>query len=239
MSRLFEELDFRKTLLGDLILQKRKYLQLDGLEVYEVKLGDAFLMSSMFHEVEEALSRLGLAALEGEGWDVVVGGLGLGYTAVAALDFPQVEELLVVDAMEGVIDWHQRELVPLGKVMNDDPRCRYVLGDFFALAADPATGFDPGLAGRKFHAVLLDIDHSPRNLLAAQNATFYTREGLGRLARQLHPGGVFALWSDDPPDAAFIGDLETVFREVSTEVVRFPNPLLDTTSESTVYVAKL
>ncbi|MEP2775058.1 MAG: spermidine synthase [Luteolibacter sp.] len=239
MDKLFEELDFRETPIGDLILQRRKYLQLDGEVVYEVKLGDAFLMSSMFHEVEEALSRLGLAALKGEGWDVVVGGLGLGYTAVAALEFPQVKELLVVDTMEGVIDWHERELVPLGKVMNDDARCRYVLGDFFALAADPATGFDPDQPGRKFHAVLLDIDHSPRNLLAAQNAAFYTPAGLVKLAEQLLPGGVFALWSDDAPDAQFIADLETVFAKVQTEVVKFPNPLLDTVSESTVYVASL
>jgi spermidine synthase len=239
MEKLFEEIDFRETPLGDLILQRRKYLQLDGEVVYEVKLGDAFLMSSMFHEVEEALSRLGLAALDGGGWDVVVGGLGLGYTAVAALDFPQLNELLVVDAMEGVIDWHERELVPLGKTMNADPRCRYVLGDFFALAADPGKGFDPKRAGRKFHAVLLDIDHSPRNLLAAQNASFYTPDGLGKLSEQLHPGGVFALWSDDAPDAQFITDLETIFREVETHVVKFPNPLLDTVSESTVYVAKL
>jgi len=147
--------------------------------------------------------------------------------------------LLVVDAMEGVIDWHERELVPLGKTMNDDTRCRYVLGDFFALAADPAKGFDPERAGRKFHAVLLDIDHSPRNLLAAENAAFYTPDGLAKLAEHLHPGGVFALWSDDAPDDAFIEDLEKVFREVATHVVKFPNPLLDTVSGSTVYVAKL
>ncbi|MDP4647548.1 MAG: hypothetical protein NWS80_10515 [Akkermansiaceae bacterium] len=239
MDKLFEELDFRETPIGDLILQRRKYLQLGGEVIYEVKLGEAYLMSSMFHEVEEALSRLGLGALEGDGWDVVVGGLGLGYTAVAALDFPQVKELLVVDTMEGVIDWHERELVPLGKVMNADARCRYVLGDFFAMAGEPSKGFDPEEAGRKFHAVLLDIDHSPRNLLAAQNAAFYTPEGLWRLAEQLHPGGVFALWSDDAPDAEFIADLEKVFATVQTEVVKFPNPLLDTISESTVYVAQL
>lgn len=239
MEKLFEELDFRETPIGDLILQRRKYLQLDGEVVYEVKLGNAFLMSSMFHEVEEALSRLGLAALEGEQWDVVVGGLGLGYTAVAALNFPQVRELLVVDAMEGVIDWHERELVPLGEKMNADPRCKYVLGDFFAMAADPQQGFDPERLGRKFNAVLLDIDHSPRNLLDSQNAAFYTEEGLRKLGEQLQPGGVFALWSDDAPDSEFITDLGKVFREVNTEVVKFPNPLLETVSESTVYVAKL
>lgn len=237
MNKLFEELDFRQTPIGDLILQRRKYLQLGGQVVYEVKLGDAFLMSSMFHEVEVALSKLGLAALDGGDWDVVVGGLGLGYTAVAALKFPQVKELLVVDAMEGVIDWHERELVPLGKTMNADPRCRYVLGDFFALAADPRIGFDPLLPARKFHAVLLDIDHSPENLLNPRNAIFYTRDGLASLAEQLHPGGVFGLWSDDPPHAGFIGDLESVFATVETHVVEFENPLLETISKSTVYVA--
>jgi len=239
MDKLFEELDFRKTPLGDLILQRRKYLQLDGMVVYEVKLGDAFLMSSMFHEVEVALAKLGLAALGGEGWDVVVGGLGLGYTAVAALEFGNLGSLIVVDALEDVIGWHEQELVPLGKTMNDDSRCRYVHGDFFSLAAAPERGFDPSFPGRKCHAVLLDIDHSPRNLLASQNADFYTREGLGKLAEHLHPGGVFALWSDDAPDAGFIADMEKVFPTVRTEVVSFDNALLDKVSESTVYVAKL
>ncbi len=203
-----------------------------------MKLGDAFLMSSMFHEVEVALSKLGLAGLDGDGWDVVVGGLGLGYTAVAALEFPQVKELLVVDAMEGVIDWHERELVPLGKTMNADPRCRYVLGDFFALAADPRRGFDPEEPGKKFHAILLDIDHSPSNLLDPRNAAFYTQEGLSKMAEQLHPGGVFGLWSDDAPHAGFTADLESVFPKVETHIVEFENPLLETVSKSTVYVAR-
>lgn len=237
MDKLFEELDFRQTPIGDLILQRRKYLQLDGQIVYEVKLGDAFLMSSMFHEVEVALSRLGLQALDGEDWDVVVGGLGLGYTAVAALEFPQLKSLLVVDALEGVIDWHEEELVPLGKTMNDDARCRYVLGDFFELAK-PDKGFDPEQPGRKFHAVLLDIDHSPRKLLDSQNAAFYTPEGLEKLAAQIHPGGVFALWSDDNPDEPFMADLEKTFASASAEVVTFENPLQGDTSGSTVYVAR-
>jgi spermidine synthase len=239
MEKLFEEIDFRTTPIGDLILQRRKYLQLDGEVVYEVKLGDAFLMSSMFHEVEEALANLGLGALAGENWDVIVGGLGLGYTAVAALAFPELRSLLVVDALEGVIDWHEREMVPLGKTMNGDPRCRYVHGDFFALATEPGKNFDPDAPDRKFHAILLDIDHSPRNLLAPRNAAFYTPDGLRKLASRLHPGGVFALWSDDAPDEDFMADLRSVFRDVESVVVPFPNPLLDTVSESTVYVARL
>jgi spermidine synthase len=237
MSRDFAELDFRSTPLGDLSLRRRCVRALDDLEVFEVKLGDAFLMSSLFHEVEVALADLGLAALRpGPGYDVVVGGLGLGYTAVAALKHPTVRELIVVDALEAVIDWHQRGLVPLGPTLTGDPRCRLVHGDFFALAAS-ASGFDPASPGRRFHAILLDIDHSPRNLLHPRHGTFYSPAGLRALAAHLERNGVFALWSDDPPDDDFLRTLRAVFTSAEAHIVKFPNPLLDRESASTVYVA--
>jgi spermidine synthase len=163
--------------------------------------------------------------------------LGLGYTARAALKHASVRELIVVDALEPVIEWHQRGLVPLGSELTGDPRCRFVLGDFFALAGSSA-GFDPEAAGRRFHAILLDIDHSPRNLLHARHGAFYSLEGLGLLAAHLEDGGVFALWSDDPPDAEFLGLLREVFASAEAQVVTFPNPLLERESASTVYVAK-
>ncbi|MEO7933058.1 MAG: spermidine synthase [Chthoniobacterales bacterium] len=238
MSANFAELDFRETPLGDLTLCRRRVAALDNLDVYEVKLNGDWLMSSLFHDVEVALADLGLAATDAPSLDVVVGGLGLGYTAVAALKNLRVRHLLVVDFLEAVIEWHQRALVPLGPTLTGDPRCRLVHGDFFALAAAPEVGFDPNLPARRFHAILLDIDHSPRNLLHPRNAAFYSPRGLALLADQLHPGGVFALWSDDAPDASFIGMLEAVFAEVKTHVVTFPNPLLETESASTVYVAR-
>jgi spermidine synthase len=236
MSKDFEELDYQKTPLGELILRRRRMLSLGGIEIYEVKLGEAFLMSSLFHEVEEALAHLGLAELKGGNWDVVVGGLGLGYTAVAALDHRKVASLLVVDALRPVIEWHRRGLVPLGNKLMDDRRCRMVHADFFeqALSVD---GFDSGQPGRQFHAVLLDIDHSPRNLLHPRNAAFYQSDGLRALAGHLHPGGVFALWSDDAPDEEFLELLGTAFATARAHVVTFPNPLTEAESASTVYVA--
>ncbi len=237
MSRDFEELDYRKTALGELILRRRVLRSLDNLTVYEVKLGDAFLMSSLFHEVEVALARLGLGELVGGEWDVVVGGLGLGYTAVAALEQREVRSLLVVDALQPVIGWHERGLVPLGATLMADARCRLMEGDFFALAGS-TEGFDRDEPGRRFHAVLLDIDHSPRDLLNPRNASFYTRAGLEGLAAQLHPRGLFAMWSDEPPDEEFMGVIDTVFADVRAHVVTFANPLLDSESASTVYVAQ-
>lgn len=238
MSANFAVLDSQPTPLGELILRRRRLLSLDGLEVFEVKLGEAFLMSSLFHDVEVALADLGLAALDAPALDVVVGGLGLGYTAVAALKHPAVRSLLVVEMLDAVIGWHKQGLVPLGPTLTGDARCRFVQGDFFAMAGAPEKGFDPAQPGRRFHAVLLDIDHSPHDLLHPRNASFYQPDGLRRLAAQLHPGGVFAMWSDDPPDQGFLENLDQVFVNAEPHVVKFRNPLLDCDSASTVYLCR-
>src|SRR6202140_155677 len=140
MSVNFEELDFRPTPIGVLSLRRRRSLT-SGLDVYEIKLGDEFLMSSAFTVAEIELARLGLAALARGDLDVVVGGLGLGYTAQAVLENPNVRSLTVVDALAEVIEWHQQGLLPLGKQLTDDPRCRFVNGDFFAMSHS-AQGFD-------------------------------------------------------------------------------------------------
>ena len=237
MSARFEELDYRPTPMGELILRRRLEPRLGDREVYEVKLGDEFLMSSLFTVSEQALANLGLAAAGDADLDVVVGGLGLGYTAVAALAHDSVRELLVVDAMDAVIDWHQCEIVPNGAQLNRDDRCRLVHGDFFAFAAPGGPGFDPEQPERKFHAILLDIDHSPEKLLRAENAALYTPEGLAHLASHLRPGGVFALWSDDEPEPEFQRRLEGVFETVDAQLVTFPNPLTESDSFSSVYVA--
>ena len=235
----FEELDYQQTRMGELILRRRVMRMLDDLVVYEVILGDAFLMSSLFTAVEIALADLGLAAWgDRDELDVVVGGLGLGYTAKAALGNDKVGELLVVDALEEVIGWHRDGKVPLGSELSADPRCRYVHGDFFALAAAPEAGFDPQQAGRRFDAVLLDIDHTPSKILDPSHAGFYTRDGLAKLAGHLKPGGVFAMWSDDPPEDEFVAQLGEVFDSPQSHVVKFFNPIQEKDSASTVYVAQ-
>ncbi len=234
MSVYFEELDFRPTAMGLLSLRRRRQLS-TGIDVYEIKLGDEFLMSSLFTVAEIALARLGLAALKATNLDVVVGGLGLGYTAQAVLEDFRVRSLVVVDALAEVIEWHQRGLLPLGEQLTADARCRLVNGDFFAMSAS-AAGCDPQMPGRRFDAVLVDIDHSPRNLLHPDHAALYEREGLERLAGHLQPGGVFALWSNDPPDAAFEAALASVFAKSDAHVVTFANPLQDRDASNTVYI---
>ncbi len=239
MALNYEELDYRKTPLGDLMLRRRRLLQLGGLEIYEVKLGDYFLMSSLFHEAEAQLSKLGLALLEKQDLDVVVGGLGLGYTAVSALEDDRVNSLVVVEYLEGVIQWHQDGLVPLGKTLTADPRCRLVHGDFFAMSRDLSKRFYPKNPGKQYDAILLDIDHTPTNVLHQTNTRFYTQEGLEEVAQHLKPGGVFALWADGFPEPSFTDHLAKVFARAKAHTVKFDNPVAGGSSEGAVYVAQV
>ena len=232
----FAELDYQETPLGAISLRRRSEPRLGGKVLYEVKLGDEFLMSSLFVEAEEELAALALQSLNAEELDVVVGGLGLGYTAAKVLENETVRSLLVIETMAPVISWHRLGLVPLGDKLARDSRCSLVQGDFFELAGSSG-GFDLDNPGRLFHAVLLDIDHSPSHWLDTGNSAFYTGAGLTALAASLHPGGVFGLWSNDPPDEAFSSLLNEVFASAEFHLVTFPNPYTGGQSSNTIYLA--
>ncbi|MGU9979468.1 spermidine synthase [Phreatobacter sp. HK31-P] len=236
MNAYFQELDYRDTPIGGLSLRRRREHRL-GTDVYEIKLGDEFLMSSLFTASEIALADLGLKPFADRAIDVAVAGLGLGYTAKAVLDHGNVASLVVVEMLEPVIGWHRKGLLPLGTALADDPRCRFIPGDFFALAAS-RDGLDPMEPQRQFDALLVDIDHSPDALLDERSTGFYTTEGLTAVARHVRPGGIFGLWSDALPDPAFVDRLAGVFAGASAEPVTFHNPLLDEPYTQTVYLAR-
>lgn len=220
------------------MLRRRRLIQLGGKDIYEVKLGEDFLMSSLFHEAESQLSKLGLGLLEKKALDVVVGGLGLGYTAVSALEDERVSSLVIIEYLEGVIQWHRNGLVPLGKRLTEDSRCRLVQADFFALSRNVSKSFDPDSPEKKHDLILLDIDHTPTRVLDRTNARFYTEEGLGELAQHLNPGGVFALWADGFPEDEFTRRLGRVFESADSHTIKFDNPITGGRSEGTVYTAQ-
>jgi spermidine synthase len=234
VSARFEELDWRTTRLGEISLRRRFEPTLQA-DIYEARLGDEFLMSSAFTVAEVALADISLALVEGVDLDVVVGGLGLGYTAHAVLRDPRVRSVRVIEALDEVIGWHRRGLLPVSEGLTSDPRCTLVEGDFFATIAS-GSRFGPDTRDRH-DAILVDIDHTPRHVLHPGHADFYRRAGQQRLAGRLEPGGVYALWSDDPPDEGYIAVLEDVFDSSEAHVVRFANPFTGGEAANTVYIA--
>lgn len=233
---LFEELDFRRSPIGELSLRRRRR-SADGEDIYEIKLDEGYLMSSLFTAGEIALADLTLAGTKQGEISVVVGGLGLGHTAKAVLEHDNVASLVVVEAIPEVIEWHRRHLLPLGKALTGDPRCTFVCGDFFGMAAAGGC-FEPERPGRRYDAILVDIDHSPRHLLDPANAAFYEEPGVMALAAKLSDDGIFGLWSTDPPDETYISQLEAAFAGVHAEVVAFDNPYQPLKATNTIYIAR-
>jgi spermidine synthase len=233
MPPTFRELDWRQTPMGDLILRLRRSPSLGGAEVYEVTLNGEFLMSSAVHRSEAALAELALEAFgEDRPRDVLVGGLGLGHTAVAALRDERVRRLDVVESLEPVIGWHRDRRVPAAAELMEDPRCRLIHDDFFR-RVEEADGAEP-----RCDLILVDIDHSPDAWLDDAHGRFYSEAGLGRLTDRLNPGGVFALWSAELVDEPFLDRLRRVFEAVREHPIAFRHPMLHREEQNAVVVAQ-
>lgn len=236
MRTLFEEIAWEQTAIGELVLRRRR-LRSDGDDIWEIKLNDGYLMSSQFVDGEIALADLALAMLDGNDLDVVVGGLGLGYTAKAVLDDSRVGHLTVVELIPEVIDWHRRHLLPLGEAVADDPRCMLQHGDFFALGVGE-TGFNPDLPASRHDAILIDIDHSTTHFIDEASASFYSAAAIASVVAKLKPGGVFALWSTDAEDSQFAESLKRCLMDVRVERVEFHTPYRDAPAFNLIYLGR-
>ncbi|MBE0535101.1 MAG: spermidine synthase [Phycisphaerae bacterium] len=219
MAQYFKELDYQKTPLGDLVLRCRRSPSVPDELVYEVTINHEMLMSSSVDTSERELARLALEGKKDRPLDVLIGGLGLGCTAAAALDYANVRRLVVIELLEPVIAWHRNRLVPMADKLMDDPRCTLVEGDFFEHVGPDSD--------HRYDAILLDIDHTPECWLHDRHRGFYTSTGLGALARCLRPAGIFAIWSAGRPAAEFMDALAAVFPSVHEQEIAFFNPHLN------------
>lgn len=230
MAKSFEELACEPTELGELVLRRRRPVSQPEHWVYEVKLAGRFLMSSLNTASERELATRALARVDGEALRVLVGGLGLGYTAAAALADARVAAVTVVERLPEVVEWHRRGLVPLGAELCREPRCRFVQGDCLRLLQ--------AAAGEVYDVILIDIDDSPIHLLDEAHADFYTVAGLRAVRRRLRPGGVFALWTSLPAEPEVTQRLGEAFGAAEVEEVRFDNALLDEAEVNAIYFAR-
>ncbi len=236
MSTIYQELDVRQCALGELVLRRRTVPGLGPEPIYEIKLNDDLLMSSWLNESEQQLSLLALAEAPDAPFDVLVGGLGLGYTAWAALGDKRARSVTVVDLLPEVIEWHEKGLVPLGASLCAHERCTLRQGDFFALVG---AGTSSAIAVEHgYGAILVDIDHAPDAWLGPDHARFYEQGAMAAAASLLMPGGVFALWSAGATNDAFTQLLSTAFAPVTTHEIVVFNPMIDDDQVDTIYIAK-
>jgi len=154
-----------------------------------IRVGARILMSNRMHGSEEALAEIALARVE-RPRAVLVGGLGLGYTARAVLDAVSADaHVTVLELVPELVDWNRRHLGHLANHPLADPRCDVVVGDVFDTVRKSPAAFD---------VILLDVDNGPQGLTQARNQRLYSENGVRSCLAALRPNGVLAVWSAGP-----------------------------------------
>lgn len=222
-----EILAYEASPLGTLCLRRRELLSQPGVMVTEVTLNHEFLMSSLYTDSERVLSQTALEmhaekCPARDDLRVMVGGLGLGYTAGEALRSDRVAQVEVVELLPQVIDWLRQGLVPLSEDLNAEKRLVVTQGDAYGRLA--------AAADKPFDLILIDVDHSPDERLGEEvgdeSQSFYTVDGLQAAKQHLAADGVLAVWSY-AESSPFADALRTVFAEVRVEPVTYDNQLVD------------
>jgi spermidine synthase len=188
----------------DLILARRG-------EEFALRLGGAELMNSRQHSSEDALARLGCAAFGRVAAPrVMIGGLGMGFTARAALDvLPTTARVTIVELLPQVVAWNREHLAELAKNPLDDPRVTVVERDVVDVIAESSD---------RWNAILLDVDNGPDAFTSPSNRALYGIKGLMAAKRALAKSGVLGVWSVEN-DNAFTDRMKGVGFEVDKQRV--------------------
>ena len=213
-----EILAYEPSPLGPLCLRRRELLSQPGTSVTEVTLNHEFLMSSLYTDSERELASTAIQMHSGNDLRVLVGGLGLGYTAREVLLSNRVAHVEVLELLPQVMDWLVNGLVPLSSELNNQQRLVITQGDVYRRLEGPEDEL--------FDVILIDVDHSPDERLGERSISFYTTSGLMAARRHLAANGVLAVWSY-AESSPFADALHSVFRQVHVKPVTYDNHLID------------
>jgi spermidine synthase len=179
---------------GELRLKKR------GTE-FSIMLGSNELMNSRLSGSEEALAKMACLKIQDRQQpQVLIGGLGMGFTLRAALAELSVDaRITVAELVPAVVAWARGPMVEVFGDSLTDPRVSIHEGDVGHLIRSGRSTYD---------AILLDVDNGPEGLTRKANDSLYDLPGLSTTRRALASGGVLAVWSS-APDRNFTRRLRT------------------------------
>jgi spermidine synthase len=171
---------------GEVVLRRRTR---DQTSVDELIINGAFAMDSSETSTERRLADFATRSARRR---ILVGGLGLGYTAaeILARDADRVD---VVEIEECLVDWARAGLTPTLALVAADPRVHLYTADVRSVLAGLRTGPEG-----PWDAIVLDIDNGPDFLIHAANDALYTASSLSAAYARLAPGGTLAIWCQGP-----------------------------------------
>jgi spermidine synthase len=171
---------------GELVLRERR--ENGAPAILELRANGVFVMDTAEHASERALATAALALVE-EPRDVLVGGMGLGFTMHEVLADSRVQRCTVVEIEEALVGWMRDGTIPHGPTMLADERANPVIADVSVSL--------PEADESSYDLVLLDVDNGPSFLVHESNARIYEKDFLQEVRRILRPGGALVIWSMD------------------------------------------
>ncbi|APG61847.1 spermidine synthase [Sphingorhabdus lutea] len=166
------------------------------------------LMSSRMNGSEIALAEMTIERLAINNPKILIGGYGMGFTLRAALaKLGSDAKIRVAELVPQIIKWAKGPMAHITNGCLDDPRVELSMGDVGNIIDDAP--FD----GRKYDAILLDVDNGPDGLTRQENDGLYSKTGLNAAHLALNEGGILAIWSA-APDPVFKRRLERAHFDV-------------------------
>lgn len=192
---------------GEVVLRERPTP--DQERVLELRVNGVFVMDTRETTTEIALATRALSWVTSPR-RVMIGGLGLGFTAKSVLADQRVGRVDVVEIESALVEWMRDGTVPHGPSLLADPRLKVITGDIRAVIAE--------ISEPIYDLVLLDVDNGPGYLVYDDNAAVYASPFLTTVYDVLRPGGVLAVWSADrSPD--LLAALRSVFGNCGEEAL--------------------
>ncbi len=192
--------------LGEVSL--RKYHADTGESGYEIRLNGNFLMATHGKHSETVMAQLARDMLPPgkEQLDILVGGLGAGYTLQAALALKGAMRVVVTEISDKVVAWNREYFAENNGRAVDDPKTTVCVENLSDHAKRNPDSYD---------MILMDVDNGPGWMAAVENEALYDIDGLWTLANCLKEGGVIAVWSPSA-NALFWDKLQIVFDACKT-----------------------
>lgn len=149
----------------------------------ELRVNGVFVMDDQETSSERLLAR---AVVDLGAREVLVGGLGLGYTLRELLAAPTVERVVVAELHPEIVGWMRDGTIP-GAELLADARTEVAVDDVRTVVAAQAVG--------SLDAIVLDVDNGPDFLVHDANAAVYETSFVQVCAERLRPDGHLCIWS--------------------------------------------